>query len=108
MRSTTTLLARWRHAMVAVSLVGAVLMPLSLSAAGQPRGDNLLTIKGYQAYTNVVFLNPTNPTILEVRTGGEGGAAHLGKMRSWSSDQRSDLISGLVTATYTFEDKNGD
>lgn len=66
-----------------------------------------LLIKGYQTYTNVGFINPANPAILEVRTGGEGGLAHLGKIRSWSDDQEGNLVTGELTATYTFEDIRG-
>ena len=75
---------------------------------GGAQWANPLYVRGYQTYTNVAYVDPANSAILQVRTGGEGGMAHLGKMRSWSADQQNDLVNGTVTATYTFEDPNGD
>jgi hypothetical protein len=73
----------------------------------RPR-ENPIVIKGYQTYTNLGFINPSNPTILEIRAGGDGGLSSLGKLKSWSDDQTGDLVSGALTATYTFEDESGD
>ena len=95
-------------AVLALSLVAATVTTTSMQAESFGRFSNPLLIKGYNTYTNVGFVDPANPTILQVRTGGEGGVSHLGKMRSWSTDQQGDLVTGLITAHYTFEDETGD
>lgn len=100
----------------ALKLVAPLVLGLCTAASLAPsaRADapghrsNPIHVQGYQAYTNLVFLNPTNPVILEVRTGGEGGLSHLGKLRSWSTDQTGNLGTGELKATYTFEDEQGD
>ncbi|MBL9168100.1 MAG: hypothetical protein JNN07_10200 [Verrucomicrobiales bacterium] len=95
-------------AVLALSFVVAGVATTSMQAESFGRFSNPLLIKGYNTYNNVGFVDPANPTILQVRTDGQGGVSHLGKMRSWSTDQQSDLTTGQITANYTFEDENGD
>ena len=92
----------------ALSLVAVTVLTSSAQAEGRGHRPKPLHIHGYQAYTNLAFVEPANPTVLQVRTGGEGGISHLGKMRSWSTDQRGNLMTGEIKATYTFEDEGGD
>lgn len=93
-------------------LLGASLIsPLGTARALADRCDSdrtPLEIKGYQTYTNVAFIDPSNPMFLQVRTGGEGGVSHLGRMTSSSSDQTGNLVTGEMLATYTFQDDAGD
>jgi hypothetical protein len=91
-----------------MSLLLAALLPGAVQAGNPRHGATPLFIKGYQTYTNLAFVNPDNPTVLEVRTGGEGGVSHLGKMRSWSADQQGNLVTGELTGSYIFQDQNGD
>jgi hypothetical protein len=92
----------------ALSLVAITALTSSAQAEGRGQRPKPLHIHGYQAYTNLAFVEPANPTILQVRTSGEGGVSHLGKMRSWSTDQTGDLVTGEMKANYTFEDESGD
>lgn len=92
----------------ALSLVAATALTSSAQAEGRGPRPKPLHIHGYQAYTNIAFVEPASPTILQVRTGGEGGVSHMGKMRSWSNDQTGNLVTGELKATYTFEDECGD
>jgi hypothetical protein len=110
MKTTRGLINTLKCALVLPFSIGALVTISSTVLADDDHGDksNPLYIKGYQVYTNVVFLNPANRALLEVRTGGEGGISHLGKMRSWSVDQEVNLVTGDLTAHYTFQDKDGD
>jgi hypothetical protein len=99
-----------RHAMKRALSLGVAACLSSTALAHDEdhvRQFNPLYIKGYQVYTNVAFMDPSHPIILQVRTGGEGGLSHLGKMRSWSTDQEGNLVTGELTAHYTFQDKDG-
>src|SRR5215204_3594488 len=70
--------------------------------------SNPLLFKGYQAVTNVLFLAPASPGFAQVRFAGEGGFAHLGRMKSSSVDQSVNLATGEQTGHTTYEDLNGD
>jgi hypothetical protein len=95
-------------AALALSVGAAAGMTWSALADTVGYWSNPLFVKGYQTYTNVGFVDPANPAFLQVRTGGEGGVAHFGKMRSGSIDQTVNLATGELLANYTFEDQNGD
>lgn len=86
--------------------LAVVLLGMSAAVANASPAKPLL-IEGYQMYTNLVTVSASDPTVLEVKTGGEGGLSSLGKMRSWSDDQQGDLVTGALSAHYTFEDKAG-
>lgn len=55
-----------------MSLLLAALLPGAVQAGNPRHGATPLFIKGYQTYSNLAFVNPDNPTVLEVRTGGRG------------------------------------
>lgn len=96
-------------ALTLLAVTTTVLTSIGLPALADEHGGrgNRLYVKGYQTYTNVGFIDPANPTLLQVRTGGEGGVAHLGRMRSESSDQTGNLVTGEMLANYMFEDEGG-
>jgi hypothetical protein len=86
----------------------SVLAGVALSLASWAGQKNPLHVKGYQAAVNVNDFASEPGVAIHVQFDGEGGVAHLGKMTSHSEDQRGDLATGVLTATVTFTDSNGD
>ena len=70
--------------------------------------SNPLWVKGYQAVTNRVFVDPAEPGFLQVRFSGEGGVAHFGLMQGGSDDQKVSFATGELTAHLTLADAEGD
>jgi hypothetical protein len=103
-----TLLLPLRRALTCLTVAATAALAIPTEAQAAPHGSKPLTVTGYQYYENQSFPNPGDPSILEVRTQGQGGLSHLGAMRSWSDDQQGNLVTGALTATYTFEDTAGD
>lgn len=66
-----------------------------------------LDVSGYEAVSNRVFFDASQPGFLQVQFDGVGGFAHLGKLRARSTDQRVNLATGVQDGHVTFEDQGG-
>jgi len=88
----------------------ALAVGLAAVSIGRAQAEDIhsLAIHGYQAVTNVVFVDPSNPAFLQVRFGGEGGVSHIGKMRSSSIDQQVNFATSEQSGHLTLVDPRGD
>lgn len=83
------------------------ILPLA-STISMAAKSGTLEIVGYQAVTNVVFIDPAKPGFLQVRWAGSGALSHLGQMSAQTVDQQVNLATGELTSTVTFTDRDGD
>lgn len=91
-----------------MACVCAALTLLIPSARAGKNATGPLDMAGYEAVSNRVFFDPGQPGYIQVRFEGEGGFAHLGKLRASSTDQRVNLATGVQDGHVTFEDQGGD
>jgi hypothetical protein len=109
MKTARRLINQFKYTLAFWSAIGAALISSAALADGDHgRKSDALLVKGYQAVTNMTFVDPAQPGILQVRVGGEGGLSHVGRMRGWSADETVDLATGLITAHFTFAADDGD
>lgn len=86
----------------------AIVLALQLLAAGAAHATYLpLLFKGYYAVTNSAFVDPADPTHLQIRVGGSGAASQIGRFSISTTDQQLDFITGLQTGTINMEDSDG-
>src|SRR5436190_1301734 len=90
------------------ALCCALLLMVSVLAAAAPQPSRAKGEVPFRASFDTEFQVTSGPPILNITVQGDGNGLHIGKSKTFTTNQVVNLVTGTATATYTVIAANGD